>query len=326
MKFRTDIQIPPSEIRIDHKTSILSVGSCFADRIGERLSQSKFRTLINPGGVIFNPVSVNEFIKSALTGHFESRHLINSFSAWYSYDFHSSIREEEPGKLKEKFGAILGEAGSFLRESQVMLLTLGTAVAYRLKSTGKIVANCHKAPSASFDKELLSLEEVLRSLEELIGLIGQVNPEIRIIITVSPVRHIKDTLQLNSVSKSILRLASHLIAEKHSNVAEYFPSYEVMNDDLRDYRFYKDDLIHPTLFAEEYIWEKFSETYFTERTRQLINRWQDIKKRLDHKPFSTSGDQYLQFVRSTLAHLEELNKEIDCSREIAEAKRALMIF
>lgn len=319
MKFRTEIQVPPSDVRITYESFILSLGSCFAERIGSKLMQNKFSTLVNPGGILFNPHSISDFLQNAISDSVNQDHILFHNSQWISLDLHSSVSERSQEELIAKIRSINNQTLEFLRKTDILIITLGTAVSYRFKSSGGLVANCHKIPSVQFEKYLQGVEDVLGSLSRALHLVKGLNPDLKIILTVSPVRHVKDTLQLNSVSKSILRLACHRLSEEHENL-EYFPSFEIMNDDLRDYRFYKDDLIHPTPFAENYIWEKFSETYFTPAIREIIGRWEDILLRLEHKPFNTSSEGYKKFINSTIAQLEELNKLIDCSRELDKLK------
>jgi hypothetical protein len=193
---------------------------------------------------------------------------------------------------------------------------------YENKKSKEIVSNCHKKPQINFDKFLLSQKRIVESFEKFYQELKNINKEVRIILTVSPVRHIKDTLELNSVSKSILRLTCHTLSGAYSDI-EYFPSNEIMIDDLRDYRFYKADMIHPSEVAIDYIWEKFGETYFGEETLKFIGEWSKIKSALNHKPFQSDSPAHQQFLKETLSKLNQLKSRVDVSEEIEALKEQL---
>jgi hypothetical protein len=193
-----------------------------------------------------------------------------------------------------------------------------------LKNTHAIAANCHKTPTTNFEKRLLERTEILKSFEEFYSKLKSVNPQARIILTVSPVRHLKDTLELNSISKSILRLTCHSIANQFPDV-EYFPAYEILLDDLRDYRFYKTDRIHPTEEAVEYIWQKFADAYFDEETKKFISEWKNIRRDLTHRSFHPESKSHKKFLKSLLLKLESLQSQADVAKEIQEVKSYLEI-
>ncbi|NOS91126.1 MAG: GSCFA domain-containing protein, partial [Cyclobacteriaceae bacterium] len=209
----------------------------------------------------------------------------------------------------------------YIKSCRVVILTYGTAFVYRRNDNHEIVANCHKMPSALFTKELLSAELILHSANETFDLLRKLNPEIRIITTVSPVRHTKDTLQLNSVSKSILRLCAH---ELQKSGIDYFPAYEIMMDDLRDYRFYKSDRIHPTEEAESYIIDKFGDQYFDRATKNLLVEWNTIRQALQHKPFQPTSSAHQTFLQKTLERLESIRHTIQVEEEITAIKSQLL--
>jgi hypothetical protein len=314
--FRTELNIDPFSEKISHHSKILTIGSCFSQVIGEKLSKNKFETLVNPFGTIFNPVSILRLLKAAMTNDLSiTDSSVENKEAWFNYHFHSELygttREELNSKLKEK----LIKVQEHLLLSDTILITLGTAFVYKLKSSNEIVANCHKVPSDNFNKELLSVEEIVASFTKFIKLLKSEKLKPRIILTVSPVRHIKDTLSLNSLSKALLRAACHQLSESFPEVL-YFPSYEIMMDDLRDYRFYKEDMIHPTEVAEEYIWNKFSDTYFEKSTKDIIKNWSVLSKALQHRPFREDSAEHKKFLKETLTKLELLNTKIDLQKEI----------
>ncbi len=321
--FRTELNIAPSSFKINYASKLLTIGSCFSQVIGERLFNNKFDVLVNPFGTIFNPVSISRLLQSSLTNNFsEINAPIESRDIWFNYhvhsDFYGRTKEELDSKLKEN----LKQVHEYLLQSDTLIITLGTAFVYRLKSNSEIVANCHKIPAVNFIKELLTVEEIVTSFSNLINQLKIQNLEFKIILTVSPVRHTKDTLSLNSVSKSILRVACHELNELFPEVY-YFPSYEIMMDDLRDYRFYKEDMIHPTEVAEEYIWNKFSDVYFEQKTKEIIKEWSSLSKALQHKPFRKDSAEYRNFLMETLKRLELLKGTIDVNKEIEELKNKL---
>ena len=202
-----------------------------------------------------------------------------------------------------------------LKKSKWLLITYGSAWVYNLKGSDICVNNCHKKPSTQFSKNLLSPEQIVKSFQEMYNHLKSFNSEINLILTLSPVRHVKDTLELNAVSKAIVRYACHEISSKVQDV-EYFPAYEMMVDDLRDYRFYKADLIHPTEQAEDYIWNKFIERYMTASTSEFISRWKEIRQALLHRPFHPQSIGHQNFLKQTLSRLEQLKETVNVDAEI----------
>ena len=323
--FRTELIPEASAVKINLKESVLTAGSCFSDSIGARLVESKFNVLTNPFGVSYNPHSIHKVLRYALHNqavpnntYAESHELI------VNYDFHSSFSALKKSEIEMKIREVVGASHYFLKDTKWIFITYGTAWVYERKDTGEIVSNCHKMPASGFTKSLLSQKKVLESFEEFYRDLKTFNPDCKIILTVSPVRHIKDTLQLNSVSKSVLRLACQSIAETYSD-AFYFPSYEIMLDDLRDYRFYKTDRIHPSEEAEEYIWSKFSDCYFDRATKEFIEQWKPVYTALQHRPFHSSSSAHQSFLTKTLAKLEELSLTINVDKEIASVKSQIIL-
>ncbi len=323
MEFRTPVAIPPSPRKITLRTPVLAMGSCFAEVMGERLAAHKFTTQLNPFGVIFNPVSLAALLDGALAGRPADRKgLVQTREGWRHYDFHSRLGATDPEVLLAQTDAALAATGRFLADAGWLLLTLGTAFVYRRRDNGAVVANCHKVPNASFTKELLPLETVVSALNGVLSRLPGRHPHLRILLTVSPVRHTKDTLPLNAVSKSLLRVACHELASTHSHV-QYFPAYEIMLDDLRDYRFYKPDMIHPSEVAETYIWQKLAEAYFDEQTQQFIREWARLRMALGHRPFNPHTEAHQNFLRSTLAQLEAWRNVVSLEAEIAQVSAEL---
>lgn len=315
-RFRTTINEGVSENTLNLRTPILTVGSCFSEAIGRRLEQSKFPTLTNPLGTLYNPLAITRGLGYILSGQVPPAHtFLNNQDVFLNYDFHSSFSSPDRHVLAEKIQKTLREAREFLKTAQWLLITLGTAWTHTRTDTHEAVANCHKMPAKHFSKSLLSEQQICAAFADLHTNLKTVNPAIRIVLTVSPVRHIKETLEGNSVSKAVLRVACHRLAREFGNVS-YFPAYEIMMDDLRDYRFYKNDMIHPTDLAEEYIWEKFTAHYADEPTRDFITTWRTLRAALTHKPFHPASAAHQNFLRQTLKKLEELKNTVDVDTEI----------
>lgn len=321
--FRTEVHISPSTNKINISEKILTAGSCFSDSIGKELIENKFNVLVNPFGTNFNPNSIHKTLRYAIHNQVVPEHTyLENKGVHANYDFHSSFSALTRIKVSESLKESIGTTHYFLKDSQWIFLTYGTAWVYERNDTGDIVANCHKVPASNFNKALLSQKKILESFKEFYTELKICNPTVNIILTVSPVRHIKDTLQLNSVSKSVLRLACQTITETYPDVY-YFPSFEIMMDDLRDYRFYKSDMIHPSEEAERYIFDKFSTTYFDEDTLQFKKQWQPLRQAIKHKPFLPEAENHQQFLRKTLGQLESLQLKVDLSNEIRIIKSQL---
>ncbi|MFC6997888.1 GSCFA domain-containing protein [Rufibacter roseus] len=324
MQFRTEINIPNSGTRFSRTKGIITIGSCFAEVVGRKLQSVKANTLVNPFGTIFNPLSANKLIRTVVlndTSQLEEG-LVQRQDLWFHYDFHSSFHHAQPEKLIEQLRETIQQAHEFLMHAQAIMLTWGTAFLYERIDTGAFVANCHKVPQKSFTKRLLTIEEISEDTRQTLELLRSHCPTLQIILTVSPVRHIKDTLPLNSVSKSILRVAAHLAQEFHPMIS-YFPAYELLLDDLRDYRYYGSDLIHPSEMAEQYIWEKFIGAYADKAFASFLQRWSEVQRDLNHHPFNPDSASHQSFLRKLLERLQQMALEADVQEEIAMVQRQL---
>lgn len=314
MKFRTEINILPSKRQISFKHQSLFMGSCFANEIGNRLKDNKLESIVNPFGTLFNPLSVMDILQQSLTATPFPAHFFvqNPQQHWVNLACHSDLRalqyEALLAMIDEQFLAI---NQFFSNRSNFLFLSFGTSYVYVLKTSGESVANCHKLNADLFDKRLLSVDEITKKFDELYVFLPKNMP---IILTVSPVRHLKDTLPLNSVSKSVLRLACHQIVEKYENV-DYFPAFELLTDDLRDYRFYANDMLHPSEQAVSYIFEKFKTTFIDDKSRQFMDKWQKISQSLGHQPLQANSAAHQQFLANLLKELSQI-KEVDVKKEI----------
>ncbi len=313
MQFRTELTPKPSKVQIDLNSQILTIGSCFADVIGSELRANKINTLVNPFGTVFNPVSIQKQLSYTTKNICPDPQLfIQNQDVYTHYDFHSLFWDTDRLVLQSKIENKITEVGQFAQKTDFLIITLGTAFVYRHLATNQIVANCHKTPAQTFKKELLNLSEIITTLNSIVQSLSHST----IILTLSPVRHTRDTLEGNQVSKSLLRIACHEVLQSHQNV-HYFPAYELMLDDLRDYRFYKPDLIHPNEVAEAYIFEKFAEAHFSDDLKDFIKQWQPVRNALKHTVLQQGTLAHRHFKEGLLRKLENLNKLVDLSAEIA---------
>lgn len=323
MEFRTEIKSDKSPYAIGVKDGFVTIGSCFSDAIGHRLSENKFEGLVNPTGTIYNPISIHNLLLMAIKG---TAPRLDGYcsreQSFLHHDFHSVFFDSNQEALALKLKNLLAQLHKAIKSCRVLFITYGTAWVFEHRIAQQIVANCHKVPQVQFNKFLLTQKRALESFEEMMQLLLTINPNIRVVLTVSPVRHIKDTLPLNQVSKSILRLMCHTLTQQYPQVS-YFPAYEIMMDDLRDYRFYDPDLIHPSPVAIDYIWQKFSESYFDDSTRALLTRWTKIKTALNHKAFNPASESHTQFLRNLEQELSALCDTIDVTAELAYVHQQL---
>jgi hypothetical protein len=321
-EFRTIVSISKSNFRIGLKDAILTLGSCFSDAMGDRFKQFKFDVLTNPFGVIYNPLSIHKTLSYAShnTKPTEGSYLMNQ-DVHLNFDFHSQFSSMSRPALEERISAAVTETSQHLHRCHCIILTYGTAWIYTRRDTGEVVANCHKVPASNFNKALLTEEQIVASFKTEYQKLLAINPDIRVILTVSPVRHVKDTLELNSVSKAVLRTSCHHLVQQFAHV-EYFPAYEIMMDELRDYRFYKADMIHPTEQAEEFIWTAFTKKYMEGNTLSFLNEWQGILNALHHRPFQPASSGHQNFLKQTLRKLEVLESivNVDVERAAIEAQ------
>ena len=303
---------------------VLTIGSCFADSLGERLRLNKVTTLANPFGTVFQPLALAQLLRAAAGEPQDwQQHVVEARGRWQSFDFHGSVGAESPVELLQAIQENVRRVGDFVRTADAVVLTLGTAWAYRLRETGELVSNLHKLPAGLFEKELLTADEIVNGLAEVHALLRRLNPNVRIVLTVSPVRHLKDTLPLNAVSKSVLRVACHYLSELLPGVS-YFPAYELLLDDLRDYRFFAADMLHPSPVAEDYIWDKFARAYFDADFGRFRKEWAAVRQALSHRPLHLGAPEHRTFLDQTRERLEHLLEQgVEVRQELRDVQRQL---
>ena len=310
MQFRTPIPIKRSNCPIDYNSKIMSFGSCFAVNMAEKLDYFKFQNSCNPFGILFHPLAIENLIYFAVYGkQFTENDIFFHNELWHCFDVHSDLSNSNKEDLLVSLNKKIKSTNQHLTESTRFIITYGTSWIYRNIENDSIVANCHKVPQKHFKKKLLTVEEIKESIANTIKLIHSVNPDCSIIFTVSPVRHIKDGFIENQWSKSNLISAIHSVLNtEHCKLnTEYFPSYEIMMDELRDYRFYAEDMLHPNQVAIDYIWQRFKETTISESAFAVIEEVERIQKSLSHKPFNPNSKSHFKFeskVREKITILE----------------------
>ena len=309
MKFRTEISLQPLAEGIDHSAKIFALGSCFAERVSERLKRAKFSVTTNPFGVLFNPLSIASAIERlADTRAFAVCDIREGKEGFFSFDAHSSLDGKTHTEIFANLNQAVAQGSKALHDADWVILTFGTAWVY--ERDGRVVANCHKQPAKEFERRRLSVKEIVERYKTLFEGILR---DKRVILTVSPVRHLGDGLQENSVSKAILRLAVEELVAKYEN-AHYFPSYEILIDDLRDYRYYADDLAHPSKMAIDYVWQQFCGAIICESTRLRLPLIEQIVTASEHRPLNPESDAHRAFCRKMLSKMEEMS-DVDFSLE-----------
>ena len=316
MKFRTPLAIDTVDNKISLKDPLITIGSCFADNIGNKFLQNKFDVLANPYGVIFDPLSLSRLLSYSLQGEEPAPDTyIEVNGVFKNLELHSSFIGLSKEELHLKIKARIKSTGDFIKSAKWLIITFGTAHVYQYKKTGQFVANCHKLPADNYTRALLSVATITDSMEVQLKSLRSINPQINIILTVSPVRHTKDGLAANNLSKSILRVASHELAN-HAEGIYYYPAYEILIDDLRNYRFYKDDMIHPNDQAIAYTWEHFIQTYADKKTQSFLGKWEKINQALHHRPFNPSHPNHQQFLKKLLDELLSIQAEVNVDKEL----------
>ena len=312
MNLFTKTEIGENPVKIHLKGRILTLGSCFAENIGQKLVENKFITLCNPFGIVYNPISISSCIDRIVhKGYIKTKELQLCQDYYCHMDFHSQFNTIDKQTTFEAINKAIESTFSFVDQGlDWLIVSLGTAYAYKHLESNQIVNNCHKFPSNKFERFLLDTDQILSSLSHSIQKLSIQNPDLKVIITVSPIRHIRDGLKANLRSKSRLIEAAHLLSEKVDQCF-YFPAYEILIEELRDYRWYKEDLIHPNDQAVEYVWQQFMSFAFDEESKVLTKKMTALIKNLNHKAFLAESSQYKSFLDHTAKKIQELEKEYE---------------
>ncbi|WP_188049531.1 GSCFA domain-containing protein [Flavobacterium sp. GP15] len=299
MNFRTPIPIPKSNRLIDYNSKIVSLGSCFAVNMAEKLDYFKFQNTCNPFGILFHPLAIEKFIDFAVSKkQFTENDIFFHNELWHCFDAHSDLSNPDKEELLVSLNAILQSSRTAIEQASHVIITYGTSWVYKNIESNEVVANCHKVPQKQFEKSILSIETIQKSIRNTIDLIQKVNSKCCVIFTVSPVRHIKDGFVENQWSKANLISSIHqVIQTEHLKLnTGYFPSYEIMMDELRDYRFYSEDMLHPNQVAIDYIWKRFKETTISDAVFTTMEEVENIQKSIMHRPFNPQSENHLKFV------------------------------
>ena len=318
MEFFLPFKIQDYPFKISYEDKILFIGSCFSEEIGNKLKELKLNVLQNPNGILYDPLSISDSLFSYIKNKpFDKKNIFELNGLWHSWKHHSSFSGINKKDVLSRINQSQTEAHSFLKSANFLIITLGTSFSYRLKNINENVANCHKAPSDIFEKNLVPTDEIISEMLSVLTAIEKFNPGLKIIFTISPVKHIRDGVIENNRSKARLIEAVHSISEEKKNVF-YFPSYELVNDVLRDYRFYKSDLVHPNEMAFNYVFEKFCESYLDDSSKKIIMELKKILSAVNHKPFLKDSMAHKKFAEAQLKNIQNLESsypQIDLSRE-----------
>jgi hypothetical protein len=323
MDFRTEIFPRPASRPVGHLSSIISVGSCFAERMGDRLRHYKFRLLQNPFGIIFHPLPLIAPLEVALSGHDTyTDQLFLHEGRWRHLAFHSQLSHHDKRFLQDQIHGALQVTGMALKQADLLILTLGSAMGFRDTASDTIVANCHRLPQQRFTREISRLGQLRESYDQFLNHLFQVNPKVQILLTVSPVRHLRNGLVENGASKAVLRTLCEELTADHDRV-DYFPSYEILMDDLRDYRFYARDLTHPTEVAEDYVWEKFAATWLSPQAREVNAQLDQIYRDLAHRERDPESEAHQTFLQKLHTRIDHLRGTVDLDLELREVEERM---
>ena len=324
MEFRTTIKTAENRGLLHHSDSVMLLGSCFSDNIGAKMRGAMMNVDVNPFGTIYNPMSIAASLKRLISAEpVAGIDLFEQNGVWNSYAFHSRFSLPDKQATLDRMNRRIAEAHRHLAEAQVLIITLGTAMVYRRLDNGQVVNNCHKVPQFQFLREMASAADISDTLTDALQQLWNFNESLRVIFTVSPIRHIADGLEVNSLSKATLRVAVNNVltrANARQPRVDYFPAYEIVMDDLRDYRFYAPDMVHPSDVAVEYIWQQFQAAYLDDRSAQAVARCERVNKRLQHRPMSASAEQVERFNADTRHVLRNLIKEYPYLEELLRDK------
>ncbi|MCL6267803.1 GSCFA domain-containing protein [Flagellimonas myxillae] len=310
MKLQTQIPLDPASNPIDYNSKILLLGSCFAENMGTKLEYYQFQTKLNPFGILFHPLAIENLVSRAvLAKSYQSEEVFEQNGRWLCFDAHSDLGANSQDSLLENLNSALMETRKWLETASHIIITLGTAWVYRNKATNQLVANCHKVPQKAFEKDLLTVREIESCLIRMLDLISTVNKNATVVFTISPVRHLKDGFVENQQSKAhLITAVQEVLSSREELKGQYFPSYEIMMDELRDYRFYGKDLVHPNELAIVYIWERFKSVWISEEIYAVMEEVEGIWKGLEHRPFNSESEAHQKFKTSLAAKITYLKE------------------
>lgn len=301
-------------------------GSCFIENIGRLLIDNKFKANLNPFGVLYNPQSISQALQLLINEHtFSADDVFEHKGIYHSFFHHSSFSHSDKEKCLEQINHRRKQASDDFRQADILFITFGTAYVFRNRESGKVVGNCHKLPAGYFDRYRLSVEDIVQEWSNLLKRLKEINPSLQVIFTVSPIRHLKDGAHDNQLSKSVLLLAIDELCKSDESL-HYFPSYEIVLDELRDYRFYNEDMVHPNSVAVRYIWERLAESYMHDETHLITDEWRKIFSALNHRPLNIESEEYKLFLRQTLLKLKAFDDKypyICCEEEILDIENRI---
>jgi hypothetical protein len=310
LKLKTDITIEKPSFQIKYEDTILSMGSCFAQNVATKLDERLYKTCINPFGVLYNPFSIRNSLALLLNNYtFEKKDLFEHKGVWNSFQHHSSFSNLSAASMLHQINEQLDTARLHLKNTTVLCLTFGTAWVYELRKTNKVVSNCHRVPRSKFRRRRLTVTEIVQEMSKLLLYLKEKRPHLQVVLTVSPIRHLKDGFVENQISKSTLLLAIHQLIE-HYDYMHYFPAYEIMQDDLRDYRFYEKDLTHPNTIAIDYIWDLFATHYLSDKEDKTRAAVEKLRHAAAHKPFQPTSLAHQKFVQKQLKTIAKLQHKL----------------
>ena len=309
--FRTTVEVEKQNTPINYNSQLLFMGSCFAGNIGSYFEETGFNAMVNPFGVLYNPFSIAKAIHRLISASaYQDTDLIYHNEIWQSFDHHSSFNNTEKTLCLSTINETLKTGAEFLANTNYLFITFGTSWVYKLKDSKEIVSNCHKFPSSHFNRELITKESIIETYRVLFKSLLKANPSLKIILTISPVRHWKDGAHGNQISKAILLLAVDELCTQFEQV-NYFPAYEILLDDLRDYRFFDTDMLHPSSEAIKYIRSQFISSWLDELAQEFIAQIESIKRNINHRPFNNHSNQHQKFIRKSISKLEQIQKRFN---------------
>ena len=310
MKLLTEVNIPEYPFRLGHQSPILMTGSCFTENIGGQLERYLFPVCINPFGVTYNPLSVKKGLEALLHKDMYLESDLDHYNDyWFSFDHYTGFSSPDRDECLRSINEAFMNAKQVLRDAKALVITWGTAWVFTYNDTGRVVCNCHKIPASQFTRTRLTTKEIIKTYETFLPSLFEYNPDLKVLLTVSPVRHWKDGAHGNQFSKASLLLATEALERLFPDQVFYFPSYEIVMDELRDYRFYGEDMLHLSGQATKYIWEKFNHSLISDESQQIIKKLEPVLKMMAHRPRDTKGEAHLKLIRQWEEKLGKLKKE-----------------